>query len=256
MSLVNKLLTSITKVSNAIAGGFSSMSTAIKADQLKNQGFEQYDAGHFQAALESWQQALRLYRQGYHLVAGQESHVGENREEWNAIISRLGKPFRIGEAISLNCLGDAYYSLRQFQEAIQYYQQAIQIVEEIGDRNWQANYLANLGDAFYSLGESQQATASYEQSLAIAETIEHQQRKASALHRLANICLSRGEFQTAVNYCQQELDIAKEIGEPLAEAYCLNNLGIAYQFLGQYEKAIKCCYEPSLRIAQNTRDSK
>ena len=70
-------------------------------------------------------------------------------------------------------LGLAYYSLGQFQTAIDYHQQALDIARDIGDRQWSGASLGNLGLAYDSLGQ----------------------------------------FQTAIDYHQQALEIAREIGD-------------------------------------------
>ena len=57
------------------------------------------------------------------------------------------------------------------QKAIGYYEQALTIAKEIGDRRGEGNHLGNLGSAYYSLGEVQKAREYLEQALAIFEAI-------------------------------------------------------------------------------------
>ncbi|MBC6434261.1 tetratricopeptide repeat protein, partial [Nostoc sp. HG1] len=82
----------------------------------------------------------------------------EVRENWN---------YRA----SLTSLGNAYNSLGQYQQAIDFLQQSLDIAREIGDRNSEGKSLANLGNAYGSLGQYQQAIEFYQQSLDIAREI-------------------------------------------------------------------------------------
>ena len=51
---------------------------------------------------------------------------------------------RSGEATSLGNLGVAYYSLGQYQRAIEFHQQSIEVKRKIGDRDGEANSLNSL----------------------------------------------------------------------------------------------------------------
>ncbi|MFM6588993.1 MAG: CHAT domain-containing protein [Microcystis panniformis] len=146
---------------------------------------------------------------------------------------------RQGEANSLNNLGLAYYSLGQYQKAIEYHQQQLAIAKEIGDSSGEAKSLNNLGLAYRSLGQYQKAIKYFQQSLAIAKTISNRQVEAKSLGNLGLAYYSLGQYQKAIEYHQQSLAIAKEIGDRQWEASSLGNLGSAYYSLGQYQKAIE-----------------
>ena len=60
---------------------------------------------------------------------------------------------RRGEGTSLGNLGNAYTDLGQPVKAIEYYEQALKISREIGDRRGEGASLGNLGNAYYNLGE-------------------------------------------------------------------------------------------------------
>ena len=87
----------------------------------------------------------------------------------------------------------------QLKEAAQFYQQALAIYREIGDRSEIANSLNHLGFAYKSIGQ----------------------------------------YQQAIEYYQQELTLRRELGDRRQEGYSLTNLGITYGSLGQYHKAIE-----------------
>ena len=116
-----------------------------EADRLLQQVIEQAKTGQFTAALQSWQQALQIYR--------------EIKD-------------RKGEGISLGNLGLAYLSLGDYPKAIDYYQQSLAIAREIKDRQGEGISLRNLGNAYHSLGDYPKAIDYIQQSLAIAREIK------------------------------------------------------------------------------------
>ncbi|MCS6283534.1 MAG: tetratricopeptide repeat protein, partial [Dolichospermum sp.] len=72
---------------------------------------------------------------------------------------------------SLISLGNAYHSLGQYQKAIAFYQQSLDIFKDIGDIRGESNSLIGLGNAYNSLGQYERAIAFYQQSLDIFKDI-------------------------------------------------------------------------------------
>ena len=170
---------------------------------------------------------------------------------------------------SLTSLGNAYHSLGQYQQAIQYHQQSLAIDIETGDRNGEATSYIGLGSAYLSLGQYQQAIQYHQQSLAIFTEIgdlaEGEIRKAArngeatSYIGLGSAYLSLGQYQQAIQYYQQSLAIFTEIGDLAegeirkaarkGEANSYGNLGSAYYSLGQYQQAIQY-YQSALQLFQ------
>ena len=57
------------------------------------------------------------------------------------------------------------------RRAIEYYEQALLISREIGDRRGEGHWLGNLGIAYAALGEVRRAIEHYEQALLISREI-------------------------------------------------------------------------------------
>jgi tetratricopeptide (TPR) repeat protein len=72
---------------------------------------------------------------------------------------------------SLTSLGNVYYSLGEYQQAIEFHQQSLEITRQIGDRGGEASSYNNLGSVYDSLGEYQQAIEFHQQSLEITRQI-------------------------------------------------------------------------------------
>jgi CHAT domain-containing protein/uncharacterized protein HemY len=160
---------------------------------------------------------------------------------------------RKAEADRLLEQGNQQSNHSQYQEALQSWQQALDIYQEIGDPNGEATSLNNLGNAYSSLGQYLKAIEYYEQSLAIFQAIDNPKGKAYSLMGLGNAYNRLGQYPKAIEFYEQSLAIARKIDDRNGEAYSLNNLGEAYSRLGQYLKAIKY-YEQSLAIARKIDD--
>ncbi|CAD5929561.1 Tetratricopeptide repeat protein 28 [Planktothrix agardhii] len=197
-----------------------------EADRLLEQGIQQNTTSQYQAAIQSLETALNIFRE-----------IGD----------------RNGEGFALGNLGIAYNRLGQYQKAIEFYQQSLTIFREIGDRNGEGSALNNLGIAYRSLGQYQKAIEFYQQSLTIAREIGDRNGEGGALNNLGIAYRSLGQYQKAIEFYQQSLTIAREIGNRNGEGFALGNLGIAYNSLGQYQKAIEF-YQQSLTIFREIGD--
>ncbi|MCM0591096.1 MAG: tetratricopeptide repeat protein [Gloeotrichia echinulata DEX184] len=160
---------------------------------------------------------------------------------------------RNGEGLSLMNLGLAYFFQGQYPQAIDLFQQSLEIAREIGDRNTEGKSLANLGLAYLSLGQYPQAIDLFQQSLEIAREIGDRNTEGNSLSSLGSAYLSLGEYQQAIDYHQQSLEIAREIGDRNSQGKSLMNLGLAYFFQGQYPQAIDL-FQQSLEIAREIGD--
>ncbi|YAF95067.1 MAG: tetratricopeptide repeat protein [Nodularia sp. CChRGM 3473] len=160
---------------------------------------------------------------------------------------------RNGGGCSLNNSGNAYLCLGRYQQAIEFYQQSLEISREIGDHDGEGNSLMNLGNAFLSLGQYQRAINFYKQSLEIFTEIGNCNCENKSLIGLGNAEFSQGQYQQAIGFYKKSLEIFKQIGDRNGEGKSLNGLAIAYRSLGQYQQAIEF-YQQSLNIAREIGD--
>jgi tetratricopeptide (TPR) repeat protein len=150
---------------------------------------------------------------------------------------------------SLNRLGLCYENLGQYEKAIAYQQQSLEIEEEMGNRQGVASSLGNLGNCYKDLGQYEKAITYHQQYHDISEEISNRQGVAISLGNLGNCYYSLGQYEKAIAYLQQQHDISEEIGFRQGVAISLGNLGNCYYSLGQYEKAINH-HQQSLEIKE------
>ena len=160
---------------------------------------------------------------------------------------------RQSEGTLLGDLGIVYSALGQVERAIEYYEQALAIAKEIGDRRGEGNQLGKLGIAYSDLGQVERAIEYHEHALAIAKEIGDRRGEGNWLGNLGNAHSALGQVERAIEYYEQALAIAKEIGDRRGEGNRLGNLGNAHSDLGQVERAIEY-YEQALAIAKEIGD--
>ena len=90
----------------------------------------------------------------------------------------------MGEGTALGSLGNAYAGLGETRKAIEYYEQALKISREIGDRMGEGNALWNMSLALNEIGNRTQAIERAKSALTILESIEspHAQNVKRKLH--------------------------------------------------------------------------
>jgi tetratricopeptide (TPR) repeat protein len=160
---------------------------------------------------------------------------------------------RSGIAASFNNLGNAYHSQGDYESAISFHQQSLEIFQQIGDRSGIATSFNNLGNAYYAQGDYESAISFYQQSLEIYQEIGDRSGIPDSFNNLGLAYYSQGDYEAALSFYQQSLEIKREIGDRSGIANSLGNLGSAYYSQGDYERAISF-YQQSLKIFQQIGD--
>jgi tetratricopeptide (TPR) repeat protein len=157
------------------------------------------------------------------------------------------------EGAALGNLGAAYYALGDPRRAVDFYEKQLVVVREIGDRRGEANALNNLGMALKNLGEPHRAIALHEQALAVVREIGDRRGEGNALSNLGAAFYDLGEVRRAVELYDEQLAIVREIGDRRGEGNALGGLGVAYAVLGEVHRAVEL-YEQQLAIVQEIGD--
>ena len=155
----------------------------------------------------------------------------------------------------LGNLGKSYLSLGDLRKAMQYYEEALKISQEIKDKMNECQWLGNLGTPYRTMGHVEKAIEYYEKALAIAREIGDRQAEGTWLGNLSIAYNILGKIEKNIECSENALSIAREIGDQSNESNELTNLSIAYRDLSQVEKAIEYS-EESLVIARVIRDRK
>lgn len=160
---------------------------------------------------------------------------------------------QFAESLLLSSLGAVYVEVGQLESAIPCFQAAIDLARQMGDQATVAEELNNLGMAYEQQGEFEEAIDCYEQSLIIARESEDGYAAGIALINLGRSFASLGWHQQATESFQQALILAHETGGRVDEGGQLANIGNVYLELEQSEEAL-AYFERALTIAQEIGD--
>uniref|UniRef100_A0A8C2CW87 G-protein-signaling modulator 2-like n=1 Tax=Cyprinus carpio TaxID=7962 RepID=A0A8C2CW87_CYPCA len=124
------------------------------------------------------------------------------------------------------------------RKAAEYYEANLCIVKELGDRAAQGRTYGNLGNTYYLLGNFRDAVASHEQRLLIAKEFGDRSAERRAYCNLGNACIFLGEFERAAEHYRKALQLARQLKDLAVEAQACYSLGNTYTLLQDYERAI------------------
>ncbi|MEG3891476.1 CHAT domain-containing protein [Microcoleus sp. Z1_A1] len=236
-----------------------------EADRLLQQGLQQFQTSQFPAALNSWQQALQIYRAlknragegwvlsnlgGAYINLGNYAKAIDYGQQSLAIAREIKN--REGEGAAVLNLGIANLYMGNYAKAIDYGQQSLVIAREIKHREGECLVLVHLGLAYNYLGNYAKSIEYTQQSLAIAREIKNRHSEVVALGNLGGAYIDLGNYAKSIDYGQQSLAIAREIKNLEGEGRALGILGGAYKYLGNYAKAIDYGQQ-SLAIAREIK---
>jgi CHAT domain-containing protein/tetratricopeptide (TPR) repeat protein len=244
----------------------TSDSQKADAERFLKTGIQQFQSNQIAAALNSWQQALTIYREikdrsgegqalgnlGFAYVFLKDYSQALNYlQQWLTITQETQN--RQSEILALGNLGTVYISLQDYPQAINYFQQALTIAKEINSRQTAEFSLINLGTAYFFLRDYPQAIKYQQQALTLAQELKNRQQEGEAYNHLGMTYFALGDYTKTIEYQQHYLSISQELKNRQGEGKALGNLGNAYFAIGDYLQAIE--YQQKwLAIAQEIKD--
>ncbi|MGK7890993.1 MAG: tetratricopeptide repeat protein [Leptolyngbyaceae cyanobacterium] len=137
-----------------------------EGDRLYERGLQLFQGGQLDEALQSWQQALELYRD-------------------SRVRTTFPQRVRKWEGYTLGYLGNAYRALGEYQRSIDLLEESLTITREIRDRIGEGVTLGNLGVVYSILGQHLQAIDLFEQQLTLAREVDDLASEGAALGNLS-----------------------------------------------------------------------
>ena len=150
-------------------------------------------------------------------------------------------------------LGENYHHLGEFETAIEFHQQGLSIIKDIGNKAVEGRAYALLGMAYQSLGNFKAAIEFHQQALTFAKDGAMKSLEGRAYDNLGMAYQSLGDSKTSIDFHQKALLIAKDIGDKALEGVAYNGIGTAYRSLGDVCKAEEF-YKSSVLLYDDLRD--
>lgn len=238
----------------------------LEADRLLQQGMMQYQTGQFETAFESWQTALKLYRNlqnqrgegaalvqlglGYEAL-GDNDRAIEYLSQLLAYAQKNSDP--MGEGFALSRLGTVYQAMGQYDKAVELHQRSLAIARQLKNQGGEGQELRNLGLAYLAQEDHARAVSVFQQTLAFARQLQDPQLEGIALVDLGLAYAGQGNRTKARESLQQGLAIVRKIQDRQGEISALGNLALVYSAEKNYPQAIDL-HRQSLAVARETKD--
>ncbi len=136
------------------------------------------------------------------------------------------------QAYLRNVLGLVYTTLGDKPVALDFFNQALPLYRQIGDKRGEATTLNNLGTVYDDLGDKPTALDFYNQALPLYRQIGDKPGEAATLNNIGGVYSALGDKSAALDFFNQALPLTRQVGDKLGEAATLNNLGGGYSALG------------------------
>lgn len=95
----------------------------------------------------------------------------------------------------------------------------------------------NVGKSYFAMGNYVKAMEYYELALNLSKELGNKQREALMLNNIGSILAEKGKYDEAYPYFTKALDIYKEVDSPEKIALCLNNIAEIHYRKGEYQKS-------------------
>lgn len=226
--------------------------TDLEGDTLNNIGLVRGQLGDSLGAIQCLERALSLARDfndiysealtlhniaAWHGRNSQDRHteiawLEQSLKAWTAI----EEPW--GMATTLNRTGSAYMDLGDTRVALDFYEKALALRNEIGDKPGQWRTLNSIGLLHAHTGERQRALECLAKAHEITVEIKDRYAQAVVLSNLGIFYAESGESRRALWCHRKSLLLHRRQGDTQGEATSLNNIGLVHHSLGNNEKAL------------------
>lgn len=150
-------------------------------------------------------------------------------------------------------MGNVKYYQGQYAAALENYNRAIEMRSMLGDEPGMADLYTNSGAIHGILGNYAQALKSHVQALRIFERYNNQQRIATSCSNIGLVYTDQQNYDEALKMFERALAIRQNSKDLAAVSVELNNIGNVYQDQHNYNKAIEV-YHKALDLREQLHD--
>ncbi len=251
---VSDYATAFTYAQTAVAIAHSTQDQAREAMGYLCAGGALWQSGEFEAAQGQLLEARRLAQVAQRLdieadsvynmacIASYQGDFDGSRalgQQANGLYDSLGN--LPGKMRALNLLGNADDQQCDCLSAIPYYEHALSLCRQLGDRRFEGILLRNLAGAWQYLGDLAQARDLYERSIQCCRDIGDRRGESETLAWLGELARWRGDDAAARDASEHALHLARSIGAQYETGLALTHLGHALAGLGQLMEAADAC---------------
>jgi CHAT domain-containing protein/predicted negative regulator of RcsB-dependent stress response len=230
-----------------------------------------FSLGQYQKSLELAEKSANIYKKlgsgEYKTTNEQEikllyNALGQNAQALQQVTSRanvgdaFGKDSFLfqGTALNLNNIGQIYFSLGKYEQALKLYQQALGIYRQNNYKLGLAVALNNIGRVYLNLGNYKQALEFNQQALTNYQEIGDRTGEGVTISNLGQVYQKQNQYDKALGLYQQAVAIHREVEDKVGEAATLKFLGDVLSLQNQPQLAI-AFYKQSVNLTETIRQT-
>jgi tetratricopeptide (TPR) repeat protein len=188
-------------------------------------------------------------------IVAQEQRQWEQAEQYYQLALQLFIQFndRYSQASTYGQLAILAQKQRQWEQAEQYFHQALQFFIEFNDRNEQVRIYGQLGILAQDQRQWEQAEQYFYQALQLSIKINDQYKQANTYHHLGMVAQEKRKWEQAEQYYRQALQLFIEFNDSYNQARIYHQLGMVAQEQRQWEQAEQY-YQQALKLYTEYND--
>lgn len=231
-----------------------------RAKTLDGNATQAYNANRFDQAVDLYHQARTLYesigdRRSLAILWGSLGKAHWYRNDMDSVRASYDRALplrraiedRILEGRTLNGLGSVSFQKGLYREAIEFYNQAVELRRQTGDIEGLITSLSYRGATYTRLGELMAARTSFEEALPLFGTVGSLMQKIEIHNNLGNLYKDMGRLKSSAQSYREAIRYAVEANDPLREASARINM--ADDLRGS------CRFRESLRQLEAAQDA-
>jgi tetratricopeptide (TPR) repeat protein len=166
---------------------------------------------------------------------------------WNRLLEISRGISMEWEAIAIGNMGALCQVKGELDKALEYYEKALKLDEELGRKEGIAADLGNIGIVYRHKGELNLALEHFEKALKLYEKLGRKEGMAASLGNIGIVYGIKGKLDKALEYYKRALKLNEELGIEEGIANQLGNIGNVYLDRGEPNKALEH-YERALKL--------
>jgi tetratricopeptide (TPR) repeat protein len=214
----------------------------------------QRELGTMYAAVGDYERALSSFFTARTILEAVDLSVSENREELSRLHSNFGLTYaRLGEpnlsiasfeqaialdkelgitpglAINYMSLGNIQRTLKKYPEAIESYQAALKVLEEVSERDRESDVYLELGSTLILTRQLEEGLQYLHKALLLTSVGNLKQREAIHYLYLGEAYKELDQLQLAARFFNKAIALAKEFETPETQWQAFYGLALTYQ---------------------------
>lgn len=158
------------------------------------------------------------------------------------------------EIENLNTKGISLLYHKNFSEALNNFQRALTLSEQIQDQRLKAISIFNIGEAIINQGKLEEGLDNYKKALNILEQLGDEKMISHVSIATGNVYLMQEKSEEGLQMLQNGIKGIERVGNINTKLNVFYNMGTVQFKLGKYQYALES-FETALTIANNLQDT-